>query len=561
MVMRLLLSCLTALCLAGMPGYSEVLSVESRVTSAVINPDGATLTRSFDLDLPAGEHVVEIVGLPEDVAISALFGAAQIDFGFDSVTLHSIGYGNSYETHPPIQKEAEVQAKAAMLNAESALRELVFRKKGYEAESEAAHARIDYLKSLNKPVGEGTDFGDTSSDALGTKVTAIGSSYLEALNAALGAERAIEEMADSIEIAEKELKRATAAHEEVKSVEPETAKLILSLSLKEPYAGTASLKYMTEDASWIMLYEMQLVQEGAKGMLHLSRRAMIENASGEEWNDIRVKLSTAEILKDTQIDDPSSWIGRLRDKPKTSSRSVSDSEVYRADSLSEPVMEPEVIVEDASSGFSQPYLAGQILEFDVRGPVSTRPDNQEMVLLDVQVIEVDLSAKIVPARWQSDAFLIARLTNSTGGPIVPGQAFIFRDGVRIGIGPVNEVGIGEEFEFSFGEYDGIEVSFDVIERLDGDVGIISSSNRRIERDRFTIRSHLGFDLPVRVLSRAPVSEDEDLVINVMSRPQPTEKDVDGKRGVVAWDFPLEAGATEIIDFGYEAQWPLDKVFE
>jgi uncharacterized protein (TIGR02231 family) len=156
------------------------------------------------------------------------------------------------------------------------------------------------------------------------------------------------------------------------------------------------------------------------------------------------------------------------------------------------------------------------------------------------------------------AFLIAKLKNTSGGPLLPGSIQIFRDGVYIGQGNMPAIGIGEEIELSLGEYDGIEVRRDLLEKQDGDIGIISSSNRRIERYRTTITSHLDFALPVRLLDSVPVSEQQDLKITVTSRPQPTVTDVKGVRGVLAWEFPLAAGASQQIELGYEAQWPPEK---
>ena len=49
-----------------------------------------------------------------------------------------------------------------------------------------------------------------------------------------------------------------------------------------------------------------------------------------------------------------------------------------------------------------------------------------------------------------------------------------------------------------------------------------------------------------------------LKINIQAQPKPTEIDVDGNRGVMAWQFALPAGQSRQIEFGYEALWPSDK---
>jgi hypothetical protein len=48
------------------------------------------------------------------------------------------------------------------------------------------------------------------------------------------------------------------------------------------------------------------------------------------------------------------------------------------------------------------------------------------------------------------AFLIAKLKNTSGGPLLPGSIQISRDGVYIGQGNMPAIGIGEEIELSLG---------------------------------------------------------------------------------------------------------------
>ena len=52
--------------------------------------------------------------------------------------------------------------------------------------------------------------------------------------------------------------------------------------------------------------------------------------------------------------------------------------------------------------------------------------------------------------------------------------------------------------------------------------------------------------PVRVMDLVPYSEQEELEITYTADPDVTEENVDGKRGVLAWDFDLEPGAKKEI---------------
>ncbi|NOX73826.1 MAG: DUF4139 domain-containing protein, partial [Alphaproteobacteria bacterium] len=312
---------------------------------------------------------------------------------------------------------------------------------------------------------------------------------------------------------------------------------------------------------WQAEYELYLTQDGATGQAVLQRKALIENSSISYWSGVEAVLSTARISVETKTRDPHPQVGSVAKKPPLDRRASSEE---GAASVLAPQMEPQVMVEDSSRRTvfltgSPPVLKGQVLEFSLPKRFTAKPNSLGYVWLDQINLDVALSAKIVPAYRQS-AFLIARLRNSTNGPILPGSVFIYRDGAYIGEGQISAVGIGEEFELSFGEYDGIEVTRDLVEKFDSDIGIISSTNKRVLRYRTTITSNLGFSMPVRVLGSVPVSETEELKIRMLANPKPTETDVDGKRGVVAWEFNLQAGSTKRIDLGYDAQWPPDMDF-
>ncbi|NJO24218.1 MAG: DUF4139 domain-containing protein [Sphingomonadales bacterium] len=47
-------------------------------------------------------------------------------------------------------------------------------------------------------------------------------------------------------------------------------------------------------------------------------------------------------------------------------------------------------------------------------------------------------------------------------------------------------------------------------------------------------------------------------VELIAKAQPTRKDPDDKRGVMAWDIKLEPNEEKQIEFGYRVSWPADK---
>jgi uncharacterized protein (TIGR02231 family) len=556
--MRFLLTFITALILVAAPASAEEVLVTTKVARVELHPDGARIFRSFELDLPAGRHRLEFRDISDSQYGFDLsqIGSLEISLGGADATI--IGFSFKQDGLKPSPLVESVESQRALDDFKAA-QQVVWNLEGRQsdlgAEIKAAKAQLAYLDSIrvNRPAkGEAAPI--TATDISANTAT-IGQEYLGALRTIQKAEQAIGEMEIELARARSEAASARIYWDSFESRRSDDFAVYYEVDLASAYAGAGTISTLSDEAGWKANYELRLTQNGASGTAIIQRKALIVNGTGSNWSDVQATLSTARIDVETATYDPTTRIGRVFNKPKpkkTASRSAS-----------QPVMEPTVMVEDSSStgmlDSEPPTLKGQVLEFSLPRPLSAKAESVGFVWLDQLNLDVDLSLKIVPS-FDENAFLIARLRNTTSGPVLPGSVFIYRDGAYIGEGQISAVGIGEEFELSFGEYDGIEVNRDLVEKFDSDIGIISSTNKRVLRYRTTITSNLGFSMPVRVLGNVPVSETEELKIRMLANPQPTQTDVDGKRGVVAWEFDLPSGSTKRIDLGYDAQWPPDMDF-
>ncbi len=61
-----------------------------------------------------------------------------------------------------------------------------------------------------------------------------------------------------------------------------------------------------------------------------------------------------------------------------------------------------------------------------------------------------------------------------------------------------------------------------------------------------------------VLDQVPVSQNQDIKVEPIAKVQPAKRDVDDKRGVLAWDMKLEPEEEKQLEFGYRVIWPAGK---
>jgi uncharacterized protein (TIGR02231 family) len=289
----------------------------------------------------------------------------------------------------------------------------------------------------------------------------------------------------------------------------------------------------------------------------LERGGVVQQWTGEAWSGVALTLSNArpaerrapgELWPDLRRIVPP--MAPMPAAPRAKVAAESDA----AAGYAPPVAEPSVIVADTGHD-------GPTVIYRYPRPVDLASDVEGVRLaLDELALLPEISARAVP-RLDDTAFLIARARNDTGQVLLPGTAALFLDGAWIGDADLPLTPEAGEVELAFGAIDGLRLSRRVPERETGDRGVLSRSNRHDETAVIEVRNLTPEPWQVRVLDSVPYSEQEDLRIDWRAEPAPDETDVDGARGILAWDLRLPAGGTGTIRIGHSIAWPEGMVLQ
>jgi uncharacterized protein (TIGR02231 family) len=179
------------------------------------------------------------------------------------------------------------------------------------------------------------------------------------------------------------------------------------------------------------------------------------------------------------------------------------------------------------------------------------------VQIDAMQLDPALMVRAVP-KLQDKAYLYAKIATAPGSPLLPGQVSLFRDAVFVGIGRLPLLGPGEEHELGFGVDDSIRVKHAVAEEKRSETGIISTSKTEQRSYRITVKNLHERPIQLSVLDQIPVSQNADITVELTGKTAPTKRDVDSKRGVLAWEMKLAPAEERSIEFGYRATWPAAK---
>jgi uncharacterized protein (TIGR02231 family) len=157
-------------------------------------------------------------------------------------------------------------------------------------------------------------------------------------------------------------------------------------------------------------------------------------------------------------------------------------------------------------------------------------------------------------------FLEASFKQTEDAPLLPGRVAIYRDGAFVGRGQMAAAGKDETVRLGFGADDKIKIERTTVKRNEGSAGLIVTTSKTDERSfKTTIRN--GHDFPIRVAieDQLPVSENEDIQVEMLSSSTPpTMTNLRDKRGVLEWAFEAKAGEVRDIGFAWRVRWPKDK---
>ncbi len=200
-------------------------------------------------------------------------------------------------------------------------------------------------------------------------------------------------------------------------------------------------------------------------------------------------------------------------------------------------------------------IEGDTVVYTYPEPVTVATGAEDLRLaLDSPDFAPVVEAVAVP-RIDRTAFVVARFANAGDEPLLPGEAMLFREGVLVGSTWLDMIAPGVETDPGFGAIETLRVRREMPRRTGGETGVFVSSSRLTESAVITVENTGEEAWPVRILDLVPYSEEDDLEIGFSASPAPAETDVEGQRGILAWEFDLAAGGKRTITLDQTLTWP------
>jgi uncharacterized protein (TIGR02231 family) len=529
---------------AAAPLRAADLDAASTIDAVTVYPDGATVTRVITLELPSGDNTLVARDFPLSLDPSSLRVEGE------SGAKLTIGAIDAKPPRPaPPVNLSEIDRKIEALRDQRA---------DLDGAVASAGARKKFAER----------FAESSPAGLGEKGEARPLSDWRAAFAAVAEEVANADTAiRDAQRKQRELDREIARLEQDRNTKP-PSKLEVRIDLASAAATRATLRvtYVVRNARWTPLYDARL-DTGAKDhkpSIELVRRAEITQATGEDWSDVTLGVSTVRTARGGSAPDLNSLIVQYPQVPRPLALGAARDRAFSAP----PAPAAEPVAQDAATNLAKKAEEQQATveigafqtAFRIPGRVSVGAnEGPKSLRIATTTITPDLLIRSAPVA-DPTAFLEASFVQSDDAPLLPGRVSIYRDGMFVGRGKMAAAGKDETVRLGFGADDKVKIERAVLRRNEGSAGLIVTTAKTDERAfRTTVRNGHDFAIKVAIQDQLPVSENEDITVEMLpSTTPPTVTNVHDRRGVVEWAFEAKPGEVRDINFAWRVRWPKDK---
>lgn len=541
---------------AAVPALAAEIETSSQIDAVTVYPDGATVTRLIRLDLPAGDSTLLARDFPLTLDPSSLRvegeGGARLVIG-------------AVEARQPLPQPA-----ANIPQIDRRLEALRDERGALDGAIASATARRQFAER----------FAETSPAGLGEKGEARPIAEWRAAFTTVGEEIAIADAAvRQAKIKQRDIDREIARLEAERNMSP-PKKFEVRIDLNADAAASALLRvtYAVRGARWQPVYDARLESGGkdVKPSLELTRRAEIIQTTGEDWPDVALSVSTVRtahggsapelrplIVRYPVAPAPLAASSHPAASPVVSNMRIDQKWGYSADLVQDQFARREAVLakkaEEQQASFD---TGGFQVVFRVPGRIAV-PAGQgsKSFRIASSTIAPELMVHAVPSLAET-AFLLANFKHAEDAPLLPGRVSIYRDGIFVGRSPMALAAKDETVRLGFGVDEKVKIARAVVRKNEGTAGLIGSSKTDEREFKTTVRNAHEFPIKVAIEDQIPVSETEDIQVEMLpGTTQPSTRELRDRRGVMEWAFEAKPGESREIKLGWRLRWPKDRAIQ
>ena len=527
-----------AACFFTLPGYAQPIPAPSEISEVTVFPDRALVTRIADVELPAGPNTLVIADLPHAIDVDSVRINGQGDAPFTIVNL---------EIRQQFAEQLVSEDEQRLTDQLQALQD---QRETLTHTITALNDQLTFIRNIGRqvsdkitqtlPQGElNPNHWRESWLAVGDGVAATYRDIQQAQIQQRQLDRKIKKAKQELDLIRTGRRESRAAHIAVDAPQATRAQL--------------ELQYQVFGVSWAAQYDARL--DSPQSLTTLTQFATVRQRSGEPWPDVTLRISTARPSGRTAPMELHPWfldfsrpipIQPERARAPAALKSMAVEEALEADFAAEPATATAEVSEFAA-------------QFLIPGKVTVPADGEpHRFVIATQPLESTITLRSVP-KLDPTAFVFTDSVYTGEAPLTPGVLNLYRDGAYIGRSQLPLTRPNETIKLSLGADDRVKITYTLETGQRSSEGIFNLKKRVERHYRIDVENYHRQTMTITVLDQLPVPQDERINVELLrNATAPTERDVDGKQGLIAWTRQLAAGQKSTLRFSYAVSYPEDE---
>ncbi len=547
---------LAVIVLATSAAFADVQTTAGTISKVTVYRGQALVTRTLDVDLPAGTSELIVTGLPAKIVPESLYAQTSGDIKVLSVRFRERA----------VREDTREEVKKLDAQIEEVKRKLKHAAKNRENATDL----WTKFKDLWKMAIDGANV-DLNRSVMQSEQIESYTKYLEAKS--LEWNQKILELQDTEADLTKELELLTRKRKELDAGHSRTEReAIVFVSNKAENLTKIELSYLVNGANWNPQYNLRANPK--KSDVLIEYNAVVNQTSGEDWDGIALSLSTAEptMVSSPPVLDPMLVsLSALQPAQQAEQQAFVQFENVRRQVESRRANIKKGIGANvdlntlaiSNQGFFFNATRQQVKEFQKQLAVVARkegvsvtynlpgklslPSRSDQQLVTIASVSAKADFTLIATPILTDyVYLQAELLNDSDTILLPGQASVFHDGEFVGNSQLPLVTIGEKLTAGFGIDSQVQVTHELEEkktRIQGG-NRIDTYNYRI-----ALSNYKNTAVELQLLDRLGYTEDSSVKIDlVKTEPQLSEDSeylrTARKKGILRWDLNLQPNTVD-----------------
>jgi len=536
--------------------------VKSTVKEVTIFTNGAQVTRSANINLQAGTSELVFSGISAYINVSSIQAAGKGNF-----IILDTKYNVKY---PEPSSEKETVVPASLLRkielVQDSLADINYDLEAIKDNKDLFTKQKDML--INNPLMNGKgksdslpilknamDFFDTKLSSINAELQRIKKEENKVTAKRNKLNTRLSELNDYKYKLENEDKIANAPINQI----------VVTVSAKDAVAGKLLITYMVSSAGWTPSYDIRV--NDTDGPVSLTLKANVYQNSGEDWSDVKLKLSTNNPYKSNIKPELAIWYLTYY-MPMTAYTSnfirgvnVPAAQKGEAYNLEDVALTKSAHKKDKDeSKYTSSYVVQSQnitnFEYDVNLPYTIPSDGKYHLVYvkDNDNIPARYNHFIVP-KLDKDAFLVAKLTGWEDMNLIAAKANIYFEGTYIGETTIDPSIIADTLELSLGRDKGIAVTRKKLKDKESEQ-IMGSNRSKTITIELTVRNNKNANVELSLEDQVPVTNDKD--IKVSFKDDEFTGNYNETTGLLKWKLQLKPKENKVFRFTYTIKYDKDR---